>query len=356
LIDPDYRPPVTHQWSLNLQTDLGHDFLLETGYVGTRGNHLIARRSLNQAQLASPSNPIRGVTTNTAANARLRVRVLGFSPLGLLDIESSSNSWYHGMEVSVTKRLSKGLQFLAGYTFAHGYTDAIGSDAGGTNASSGNQNDRRANYGRDAQNREHRFVFSYVYNFPNPKSNRFVNALLRGWSVAGVTTIQSGQPLSITGTNSGNVFLGAATDRVQLAAGCTHADLVTSGSIDDRLGGASGGPGYFNRVCVNGLAAVGGAPAWIPVAPGQGTNFGNSGVGIVIGPGQNNSDIAVVKRTPAGFLGDAGNIEFRTEFFNAFNTPQFGNPSTNASSAAFGFITTTSVNPRIIQFAVKVNF
>jgi hypothetical protein len=291
---------------------LGHDFLLETGYVGTRGNHLIARRSLNQAQLASPSNPIRGVTTNTAANARLRVRVLGFSPLGLLDIESSSNSWYHGMEVSVTKRLSKGLQFLAGYTFAHGYTDAIGSDAGGTNASSGNQNDRRANYGRDAQNREHRFVFSYVYNFPNPKSNRFVNALLRGWSVAGVTTIQSGQPLSITGTNSGNVFLGAATDRVQLAAGCTHADLVTSGSIDDRLGGASGGPGYFNRVCVNGLAAVGGAPAWIPVAPGQGTNFGNSGVGIVIGPGQNNSDIAVVKRTPAGFLGDAGNIEFRT--------------------------------------------
>jgi hypothetical protein len=356
LVDPEYRPPETQQFSLNLQTDLGHNFLLETGYVGTRGTHLIHRHSINQAMLASPSNPIRGVTTNTAANARLRVPIQGFSPTGLLDIDSSATSWYHGLEVSVTKRFSHGLQFLAAYTFAHAYTDAAGSDASGVNGTTGNQADRSVNWGPDAANREHRFVFSYVYNFPSPKKfDGFVNALLGGWAISGVTTIQSGQRLSLTGTNGGNAF-GITGDRVQLAAGCTHADLTTSGSVLSRLGGASGGSGYFNRVCVNGFAATGGAPAWLPVEPGGGTNFGNSGVGIVVGPGQNNSDIAIIKRTGIGWLREGANVEFRTEFFNAFNTPQFGNPSTNASAATFGVISSTSVNPRIIQFGLKLNF
>ncbi|MGH9907106.1 MAG: carboxypeptidase regulatory-like domain-containing protein [Pyrinomonadaceae bacterium] len=355
-IDPDYRPPLTQQFSLNLQTDLGSNFLLEVGYAGTRGNHLIYAHSLNQARLASPSNPIRGVTTNTSANAAQRVPILGFAPGGLQDIDSSGNSWYHGLEVSVTKRLSKGLQFLAAYTFARAYNDAFVTDASGFGFS-GNQNDRRTNYGRDVfSNREHRFVFSYVYNLPSPKRfNAFVDNLLGGWSVAGVTTIQSGLPLSLFGNNNFNAF-GIIGDRVQIAPGCTHADLVTSGSIQSRLGGASGGPGFFNRVCINGLTATGGAPVWPLIEPGGGTNFGNSGVGIVTGPGQNNSDIEIIKRTPLGFLGEGGNIEFRTEFFNAFNTPQFANPASSVSFASFGQITATSVNERIIQFGLKLNF
>jgi hypothetical protein len=86
------------------------------------------------------------------------------------------------------------------------------------------------------------------------------------------------------------------------------------------------------------------------------TNFGNSGPGIAFGPGQNNSDIAIIKRTAVGWLGESGNVEFRTEFFNAFNHPQFNNPNTNVSNPTFGRITGTSVNPRIIQFGLKVNF
>lgn len=355
-IDPDYRPPVTQQFSLNLQTDLGNNFLLEVGYAGTRGSHLIFAHSLNQARLASPSNPIRGVTTNTAANAALRVPILGFTPGGLQDIDSSGNSRYHALEASVTKRFSKGLQFLAAYTFARAYNDAFNTDASGFGFS-GNQNDRRANYGRDvSSNREHRFVFSYVYNLPSPKRfNAVVDNLLGGWSVAGVTTIQSGLPLSLFGNNLNNAF-GITADRVQIAPGCTHADLATSGSAHERLGGTSGGSGYFNRVCINGLTATAGAPLWPLIEPGGGSNFGNSGVGIVTGPSQNNSDIAIIKRTPVGFLGEGGNIEFRTEFFNAFNTPQFANPASNASLASFGQITTTVVNARIIQFGLKLNF
>ncbi len=360
IVDPDYRPPRTQQHSLNLQTDLGNDFLLEVGYVGGRGDRLIYAHSLNQAQLASPSNPIRGVTTNTAANVTLRVPIQGFTPGGLNDIDSTGTSRYHALEASVTKRLSKGLQFLAAYTFARAYNDAFVTDASGFGFS-GNQNDRRANYGRDVfSNREHRFVLSYVYNLPSPKRfNAFVDNLLGGWSVAGVTTIQSGLPLSLFANNNSNAF-GIIGDRVQIAPGCTHANLVTSGSVTSRLGGASGGPGYFNRLCVSGLTGTNamptGAPAFPSIEPGGGTNFGNSGVGIVSGPGQNNSDIAIIKRTRVGFLGEGGHIEFRTELFNAFNHPQFANPGQSASFASYGTITATSVNARIIQFGLKVNF
>ncbi len=356
IVDPDYRPPITQQWSMNLQTDLGHNFLLEVGYVGTRGTHLVYAHSINQARLASPSNPIRGVATNTFANVPLRVPIQGFTPGGLNDIDSTGNSKYHALEASVTKRLSRGFQFLAAYTFARAYNDAFNTSASGFGFS-GNQSDRRANYGRDVfANREHRFVLSYVYNLPSPKRfNAFVDNLLGGWSVAGVTTIQSGLPLSLFANNFTNAF-GITADRVQIAAGCTHADLTTSGSVTSRLGGLSGGPGYFNRVCINGLTATGGAPAFPLIEPGGGTNFGNSAVGLVTGPGQNNSDIAIIKRTRVGFLGEGGNIEFRTELFNAFNHPQFANPGQSASFASYGQITGTSVNARIIQFGLKVNF
>jgi len=345
-IDQSYRPPVTQEFGMNLQTDLGHSFMLEVGYVGTRGTHQIQNRSPNQAQLASPSNPIRGQTTNTTANILLRVPFQGFTAPGLNDIDSSASSWYHGLETSVTKRLSRGLQFLAAYTFAHAYsTTGRSTTAGGTSGISGNQNDPRRNYGRSDFNREHRFVLSYVYQFPSPR--RF-NAFLGGWSIAGVTTIQSGTPLSLTGTNANNAF-GITTDRAQLAAGCTHDNLVNPGSVQSKL------TNYFNRGCI--LRNAAGTAIWPIIGDdGRATNFGNSGVGIVVGPGQNNSDFAIIKRTPLRLLGEAGNVEFRTEFFNAFNHTQFSNPSTSVSTPTFGVISSTSVNPRIIQFGLKVNF
>ena len=350
-VDQDYRPPLTQQFSGNLQADLGHDFLLEVGYVGAKGTHQVVAHSLNQAGLASVSNPIRGVTTNTVANIKMRVPILGFTALGLNDIDSTASSRYDGLEVSLTKRLSKGLQFLAAYTFAHAYSDAATNTFASGFGISGNQSDLRANYGRSDFNREHRFVFSYVYQMPGPERfNGFVNNLLGGWSLAGVTTIQSGLPLSFFGTNSNNAF-GITGDRAQLAPGCTAANLVTSGSIQSRRNG------YFNRSCFNGLTATGGAPVWPLIEAGStATNFGNSGPGIAFGPSQNNSDFAVIKRTPFHLLGESSNIEFRTEFFNAFNHPQFNNPNTNVSNPAFGRITGTSVNPRIMQFALKVNF
>jgi hypothetical protein len=354
-IDQGYRPPVTQQFSLNLQTDLGPDFLLEIGYVGARGTHQIQNRSLNQALLASPSNPIRGETTNTFANIGKRAPFSGFTAPGLNDIDSSASSWYHGLDASLTKRLSKGLQFLAAYTFSHAYsTSGRSTAAAGASGIFGNQNDPRANYGRSEFNREHRLVLSYLYQLPAPtRFNSFIDGLLGGWAVSGVATLQSGQPLTLTGTNPTNVF-GIANDRAQLAPGCTYDDLTTSGSVASKVNN------YFNRSCIlrANPANPNSAAIW-PVIGNDGiaTNFGNSGVGIAFGPDQRNFDIAIIKRTPLNRLREGANIEFRTEFFNAFNTTQFSNPNTNVSAAiAFGAITSTAVNPRIIQFALKLNF
>jgi hypothetical protein len=349
-IAQDFRPPVTQQYSLNLQIDLGHNFMLETGYVGARGTHQITTRTYNQAALASVSHPIRGVTTNTVANIPLRVPYQGFASNGLTEVQSSAESWYNSLEASLTKRLSNGLQFLASYTFAQALSTAgVDTAASGVNSTPGIQNDSRLNYGRSDFNRKHRFVVSYVYDLPTPgKVTGFTKDLLSGWSVSGVTTYQSGLPLTLTGTNTNNIF-GITSDRAQLAPGCTYRDLVTSGSIADRLNN------YFNSSCI--LRTSTGAATWQVIGDdGGGTAFGNSGVGVLTGPGQRNWDISLMKRTPIRKLGESGNLELRAEFFNAFNTPQFANPSTNVSAANFGVISATSVNPRVVQLAVKVNF
>ncbi|MCI0389203.1 MAG: TonB-dependent receptor [Acidobacteria bacterium] len=340
VIDNDYRPPIVQQYSLNVQTAFGRDFLLEVGYVGNRGTHLPRLRSLNQAGMASTSNPIRGVTTNTVANIPLRARYQGWVRQEFNEVETAGQSWYNGLAVSVTKRLNRGLQFLASYTWSKTLdTDATAAAGAGTTQVSGNQNESRAHYGPSAFNRAHRFVLSYVYQLPGPQSRRSLTGrLLGGWAMAGVAVFQSGQNLSIGGTNSNNVF-GITADRAQLAPGCTHADLVTAGSVDSKLST------YYKATCFTVWPVIG--------ADGRGTDFGNSGPGIVRGPDQRNFDLSIIKRTR---VTEKSDIEFRVEFFNAFNTPQFANPNSVFGSASFGAISATAVNPRLIQLALKLNF
>jgi len=169
-------------------------------------------------------------------------------------------------------------------------------------------------------------------------------ALLGGWSVAGVATIQSGRPMTFTGTNANNAF-GFTSDRAQLAPGCSADDLVLPGSDKERLNQ------YFDTSC------VGPNIPWPIIGDdARATDFGNSGVGIVLGPGQRNLDLSLIKRTRTGWPSDNALAEFRAEFFNAFNTVNFANPNTNVSSAGFGQITGTTVSPRIVQLAVKFTF
>ncbi|HTS26810.1 MAG TPA: carboxypeptidase-like regulatory domain-containing protein [Bryobacteraceae bacterium] len=342
IIDPDYRSPTLQHYSMGLQTKLIRDLVLDVTYNGARGTHLLEVRSINEAQLASTSNPIRGVTTNTVANIPLRVPYQGFTASSMQDIGANGESWYNALDVSLEKRLSHGLQFLASYTFARTLATDTGSVSGSNGGTAtGDQNSRSQRYGPDSFIRDQRFVVSAFYALPGPANSKsLAGQVLGGWRLAGVVTVQAGQRLTLTTSTATNVF-GVTTDRVQLALGCTYPDLATSGSIQSRL------TGYFNKTCVTTAPVIG--------ADAKGTTFGNAGVGIVRGPGQANADLSLIKQFGVPRW-DRGRFEFRTEFFNAFNHPQFANPSVSFSSASFGQILTTNVNPRVIQFALKLTF
>jgi hypothetical protein len=188
--------------------------------------------------------------------------------------------------------------------------------------------------------------------------------------------------MTIADQTAGTLFGTSGTSqagfgRVQMAPGMTYGNIATPGDVEARLGGASGGPGWFNK------AAFIAPPAMSPAgtvyystasASGQaqcaaansgvtcGTLYGNSGTGIISGPGQFNFDISILKTTR---ILENQTIQFRAEFFNAFNHPQFTNPNygqgaiyalPNFAAGNFGQITSTSVNPRIVQLALKYIF
>jgi Carboxypeptidase regulatory-like domain len=342
-IAPGFRPAIIQQYSLNIQTELHEHWLLEIGYVGTRGTHLVRQRSLNQALSASPEQPIREVFDNTLANIPLRVPLLGVPPDSLVEMESEGSSWYNGLEVSLTKRLSHGLQFLASYTFSK-TLDTDGADINSTSSGNaltlGDQNSPRQRWGRASFDRTNRFVFSETWALPSP-SKGLQHAVLGGWDLAGVLTIQSGSALTIADTNANNVF-GISEDRAQLSGHCSRGRLVREGSVASKLNN------YFNAYCFTTPPIIG--------ADGIGTGFGDSATGIVDGPGQANLDLAISKTIALGRPVDRSSLQFRAEFYNALNHPQFANPDTNFTSPTFGVISSTAVNPRVGQVALRYNF
>jgi hypothetical protein len=116
------------------------------------------------------------------------------------------------------------------------------------------------------------------------------------------------------------------------------------------LGGANGGLGWFNRATFNSTCTT---PA---IGSDGSTGYGNSPIGVILGPGQFNWDMSLTKTTTVGGVREGASLQFRTEFFNAFNHAQFNTPVTNVAASNFGSILSTSVNPRLIQFALKYSF
>jgi hypothetical protein len=158
--------------------------------------------------------------------------------------------------------------------------------------------------------------------------------------------VQSGTPLVITDSRDGTIFTngGGPLALATFCPGKTNSDIATSGSLTSRVtSGLIAGPGYMNRTGV----------FCAPQAVGNGTGYGGSGLGALLGPGQDNWDMSLAKTFK---VRESQTVEFRTEFFNAFNHPQFLNPSANVALGSFGQIGATAVNPRLIQFALKYLF
>jgi hypothetical protein len=207
-------------------------------------------------------------------------------------------------------------------------------------------------------------VINYVWNLP-VHMNGVAGKVLNDWTWAGVTTIQNGVPFSVYDSGAGTVFFqGGApyADTIGSAQLCPGVNPLTSGPIEQRLGGTLSANGYLNPAA---FADSGGSCTLpTPGAAGQpkpGTGFGNIGLGTFLSPGQYNWDMSIAKNIK---IRESKTLEIRGEFFNTFNHPQFSfNPVDDPAAAAqdaggnsFGQVTVSSVNPRLIQLVAKFLF
>ena len=356
-LDEAIVPPLVQNYNLNIEYAFQSSMTLAVGYVGSRGERLQTAQQVNEPILATASQPVNCatpvtgcVTTNTAANAAMRVPILGYNATGLLDFGNEGDSNYHSLQVVLRKHFAKGLQFQASYTFSRAMSDVTGlggtTQTTGGNVDSNDPNNRAQQYGPADFNRPQRFVINYYYDFPAYHANRgLAGRLLSGWAWSGVTTVQSGLPITLTDSRGGAVYGFTGSSRAEICPNMTYANLVTPGGTEARLNN------YFNlsAICpvpvIGAINGVGGA-----------TGYGNIGRGILLGPGQFNFDTAIVKAFKVGGIHEDANLQFRSEFFNIFNHAQFSNPATNVAATSVGVISTTSVAARIIQFALRYSF
>jgi Carboxypeptidase regulatory-like domain len=361
ITDPDFKESTVQQFDLDLQYQ-HKSYVFSIAYAGAKGTHLAVGRGDNQPALASPSNPANGLTTNSVANATERVPFVGLSPLEFR-LESSGNSIYNSLQATLKKDMSHGFQFLAAYTFSKSIDDAgdslgaaIGGGFGIPTLGELVYNDQRnvsAQRGVSDFDRTHRLVISGTWDVPGPEhaTSATVQKLGNGWSISGIVTLQSGLPFSILDGAAGTLF-GPATlyTTGNLAPGATLRDAGRGGSVSSRVNK------FFNTkafVPVPFVPDGGLIDGKYPVS-GGGTIFGSLGRNILRGPDQRVGDIAVIKTTP---VTERIRLVFRWEVFNVLNRPNFANPSNDVSTpSTFGVISALTVNPRIMQYALKLEF
>jgi len=333
-VDPNLRTPYIQQWALNLQWQAARNTLVQVGYVGTKGVALPDRRAIDQAVLASPTDPINGITTNTSANAGLRVPYEGFSPEGLLAEETASDSRFNSLQATVTERIHHGLSFEAAYTWAKAMDDTSGGSTSIFSEVAGDEDHLWVNKGPSDFDRTQRLVISASYEIPRwgmgLNQTAFGKKVFGGWVVSGVGLIQSGTPFSIT-DSAGAAYFGVTGSTASFAANATLDTARLSGSTQSRL------TEYFNTAAFT----------------SAGNYFGNAGRNILRGPRNSNIDAALAKDIP---VRERIRAEIRAELFNALNSVNFANPTGSITSSSFGVIKSITGNPRVAQFAVKVVF
>ena len=339
----NFRPPTTYHFSLGLESKLPGGPILDLSYAGARDLHLIMGDVMNQAGLASPGHPIRGVTTNTVANIDLRKPYIGWSTNTMWQWRTGNEAWYNALEASLTQHYRHSFQYQASFTWAR-LLSPVPDFSFGTNSTgpTGNENDLRAGYGPDENIRPLRFVLAGLYNLPGPTNRRLLADAIGGWAVATATVIQDGQQLPLSYTNSNNVY-GETLDRPSFAKDCTAKNLPTSGSVGYRAL-----HGYLNSGCLAVPAVIG--------DDGIGTGFGNTPDGVFRGPDQVNVDLSLSKTMLVHWPKEDASAQLRADFFNALNHPSFANPDAAYDTAAFGQITAMSTNPRVIQLALRFSF
>lgn len=380
--DPNLHAPYTQQWNLTVQRELGHNWALELGYVGSHGVGGIAIWVPFQALLASPTSPIVAtdssgtvyhITANTTANESLREQAPGLTfGTGASYTSNVGNQIFHSAQVTLSHRFEHGLFFQTGYTWSRNIDNVSGAitsdELNGSTGRGGaaiynDQSNPGANRALSDLDRRHRLVFSYSYELPVPKSGVFGTQVFQGWGVSGLMTFQSGQVFSVADATAGGAYgfvLGTplaicrdAAHQISGVPACTPGTptnplaAVTPGSVENRLGHYVN-PNFFSHP--------------LPVANNNdagATGFGTSMRNIYRGPFQQDVDFAVTKTF---HITERHQFAFRADAFNLFNHPVFSIPTCSScldlgqSRANFGKITTTAIPARLMQFELKYSF
>ncbi len=322
-IDPGFRNPYVQDWHFSVQRELGWNTVWDISYSGSKGTSLYEFRDANQAlPTADPTIPLNGR------------RPLPYLGQGLTMWCSCGSSTYHSLQSKVEKRFSDGLSFLAAYTFGKAIDERSQASLGIGSGDGFRDSTRHPEWEKGLADFDvrHRFVFSYTYELPVGRQRRFgksmsrsADLLLGGWALVGIDAFQTGLPITLTaGTGVSN---GNGQNRPDAVSGVS---LIPANQNQSQ---------WFN-------------PAALQTAV-RGT-FGNTGRNTLEGPGQINVDFSVFKNF---LLGEHFRLQFRAEFFNMLNHPNFqGNAiQRNFDRAGAGLI--SAANPsRQIQFGLKLTF
>ncbi len=316
--DPHLKLPRSYQWNLALEQSLGSVQSLSLTYVAAVGRDLLRSTQLFNV------NP-------------------NFQTVILTD--NSATSDYHALQLKLQRRLSRGLQGLTSYTFSHSI-DVASTDAANNRSTPGTIASPNVDRGNSDFDIRHSFTTGVTYDLPSPGSQRFVKAILGGWSLNSFVFARSAPPVSVVGAvfNAGGVTLSPRPN-------------VNPGVPFELYSAQFPGGKIFNR------AAFSAAPA--------GTQ-GNLGRNVLRGFGAWQADVGVQRQF---HLTEKFGLRFRAEFFNIFNHPNFGGPTNTLTSPLFGRSTQTLANslgsggangglnplyqiggPRSIQFALKLEF
>jgi Carboxypeptidase regulatory-like domain/TonB dependent receptor len=346
-LSPNLSLPYAQDYDLNVQRSLGANMLLQVGYVGTKGTKL--PRFIE----GNPAIYIPGVSSPDNADQRRLYSgctladppsTCKFSSTGL--IAGIANSSYNALEVSLKQRLSHGLSFLASYTYSKAIDDAssfnmTGSAAkpvAGENDLAQNPFDLAAERGPSLFDARHRFVFSYEWSLPFfRQSGGITQAALGGWQLNGIFTAMSGTPFTVFDSTDVSVQ-GSAPEITGFSA--NRPDVVAGQN-------PNAGPKTV-QAWLNAAAFAQVIPN--PNSPVQ--QFGNAGRNIGVGPRYSDWDFSIFKTFR---VTESKDIQFRAEFFNILNHPNFRLPDSDISSPTFNQIQ-AALPPRVVQLALKFLF
>ncbi len=310
---PGFKSAYAQQFNLGVQHEIAPwQMIVKASLVGNLGRRLGLSMDLNQPLpgpgAVGPRRPFFGVRPALA---------------GISYAVSDGLSSYLSGQLSVEKRLSSGIQVLFGYTWGHAIDD-VGTEFGGGTGTPQDIRNRRADRGNSVYDIRHRATLSYTYRLPSMKRGAVSKFVLGGWQTNGVVIMQTGLPFTVAhaGANTG----GAGGSRANFVRDATlpsdQRSLQRWFDID-----AFATPAIFT--------------------------FGNLGRNTLYGPGRWNYDMSLSKDFP---VREGLTVQFRTEAFNVFNHPQFGQPAATIGAGGVGTITSVIGNPRQLQLALRVQF